>query len=126
LVENVSHPISVVPLGTKYGDIASLTGRQTCHDTVSSTNIKSLTGFSDPVIARAQPEAIRRFFHIFLRLFIAEQKKVFTFAAFSVLNLIVEDETFHSGDETLHAGDETFRKRDETLTAGDETFHRRR
>jgi hypothetical protein len=49
LVKNVSHPISVVPSETGYGNIASLTGRHIRRDVASSTNIKSLTGFNRPV-----------------------------------------------------------------------------
>jgi hypothetical protein len=83
LVENVPHKESVVPIGTGcIGDIASLPGRQTCHDTVSSTNIKSLTGFSDPVIAsvakQSSPPPKKITFFIF---FLAVSFFLFTFAA---------------------------------------------
>jgi hypothetical protein len=53
LVENVAHPVCVVPLGTKcMNNISSLTGRRMNRDIVSSTNIKSLTGLISHVIAR--------------------------------------------------------------------------
>jgi hypothetical protein len=53
LVENVSHPVCVVPLGTKcMNNIPSLTGRRMHRDSVFSTSIKSLTGLNRPVIAR--------------------------------------------------------------------------
>ncbi|MDR0302492.1 MAG: hypothetical protein LBI04_09315, partial [Treponema sp.] len=47
LVENITHPINVVPSGTIcMENIPSLTGRRIHRDAVSSTGIKSLTGLN--------------------------------------------------------------------------------